>query len=582
MKQNTLRTLIFLFTCFYLQPYAVASLVAKDKDAMVVSAHHLATKAGVEVLKQGGNAVDAAVAVGYALSVVYQQGGGLGGGGFMLIRFADGKETFFNFREKAPKAISPDLFLDAQGKIKEANLSGGYLSGAVTNGYLIAGIPGTVLGFNTALKKYGHLSLSQVMAPAIQLAKKGYPLTENDVIALTAGTLDFQHEPNVAAILLDHNKPYQVGQTLVQKNLGSTLQQIADHGSDAFYRGPITAEVIKASEKNGGIMTKQDFDEYTVKEIKPLHCQYRGYDIITTPPPGSGMTVCEILQIVQGYPLRTFGYNTVKSTHYNVEAMRYAYADRNYYLSDPDFNTIPVETLISEKHANTIRQHISDDTASPSSQITVTSSQLEGHNTTSYAVVDAQGNAVSVTFTLNDYFGSKVIPGNTGFFLNNQLSDFTIKQGVPDPYGLVSESQRNLIGPGKRPASSMSPTIVTKNNRFFMATGAPGGSTIPTQIVEVIENVIDYQLPLEQAVNAPRYHMQWLPDVIFAEESTFTRDQLSALSLMGYAFKLSSPWDTPHWGIVAAILAANGTLEGVMDKRQPSGAAMGAGVIDTQ
>lgn len=555
---------------------AAAPQPATAQHAMVVSSQHLATETGVAILKQGGNAIDAAVAMGYALAVVHPCCGNIGGGGFMLIHLADGKNTFINFREKAPAAIKASLFEDAQGNLRKNALSGGYIAGNLSQPYLPVGVPGTVLGLNTALQKYGTFPLQRIIQPAIALAKNGFILAPGDITFLHANTHSFIAQPNVAAIFLKNQQPYQAGDRLIQTDLANTLMDIAAHGSNAFYRGTIADKIVTASQNNGGILTKQDLANYTLREQTPITCQYRGYTVVTAPPPSSGVTICEMLNIVDGYPLHKLGYHSAESAHYNLEAMRYAFADRNTYLGDPDFIKIPVAHLISPQYAAQIREHIAPDKAGDSHRIGFSSQPKENANTTSFVVLDEHGNAVAVTYTIDDYFGAKIIPGNTGFFLNNELGDFTIKANTPNPNGLV-QGTANLIAPNKRPLSSMSPTLLMKNHKVLMLLGTPGGGTITTQIVETIENVVDYDMNVKAAVDAPRYHMQWLPDVVYMEPNAFSNETIKKLIQNGYTLKLGSPYGTPEWGAVTAIVVDPKTklLTGAIDRRRPAGLALG-------
>lgn len=545
------------------------------KEGMVVSAQHYATKAGIEVLKNGGNAIDAAVAVGYALAVVHPCCGNIGGGGFMMIHLADGKNVAVNFREKAPLDIKASFFLDKSGNVIPGTLSGGHISGTIKNGYLAAAIPGTVLGLNTALEKYGTLSLREVMQPAIKLAKKGYVLEPGDIELLNYGIESFKTQPNVAAIFLKHGSPYQAGDRLIQKDLAQTLETIAQQGNSAFYEGSIADKIITASQQHGGVFTKQDFKDYNVVETPPISCNYRGYHILTSPPPASGATICETLKISEGYPLQHYGFHSTMSIHYVAEAMRHAYADRSNYLGDPTFVDVPVKKLTSTQYAAQIRTKIFKNKAG-SSDTTNPNKNHEKDQTTSYVVVDCYGNAVSVTYTINGYFGAKVIPDNTGFFLNNELDDFTIKTDTPNAFGLI-QGKANLIEPGKRPLSSISPTIILKDNQLFMVIGTPGGPTIPTQIVETIQNVIDYNMNIQQAADASRFHMQGLPDYLYIEPKALPQTTIEALQNMGYTIKIGSPFSSGRWGAVTAILKdhSTGMLEGAMDARRPIGSAMG-------
>ncbi|HLI19387.1 MAG TPA: gamma-glutamyltransferase, partial [Rhodanobacteraceae bacterium] len=477
------------------------------RHGMVATAQHLATQVGLDILKKGGNAVDAAVAVGYALAVVHPCCGNIGGGGFMTLHLADGKDVFLDFREKAPLAATPDMM---------QNLAGEVVKGRSTRTYLGVGVPGTVMGLDTALKAYGTMSLAQVMAPAIKLAKDGFVLQPGDVRILDTSTDHFRQHPNVAAIFLDHGQPWQAGQVLKQPELARTLELIAKKGTRAFYDGPIAAAVVKASKANHGLLSLKDFKDYTAQWAKPIECEYHGYTIVTAPPPSSAATICETLQIIAPYPLAKWGFHSTKSVHYFVEAERRAFADRNTYLGDPAFVHNPIKKLLSAAHAAKLRASIEPDKATPSSEVKGSLGPYESTNTTHYSVVDDKGDAVAVTYTVNSYFGIKQIAGDTGFFLNNEMDDFTSKPGVPNQFGLV-QGEANRIQPGKRPLSSMSPTIVLHDGKLFMVTGSPGGSTIISTTMESILNVVEYGMNVKQAIDAPRIHMQWYPDEIFAE-----------------------------------------------------------------
>jgi gamma-glutamyltranspeptidase/glutathione hydrolase len=533
------------------------------RRAMVVSAQHLATKVGVDILKQGGNAIDAAVAVGYALAVVHPCCGNIGGGGFMTIHLADGRNLFLNFREKAPLKATPTMFQDESGNV---------VPGRSTDTYLAVGVPGTVMGLNEALEKYGTMPLAKVMAPAIALARDGYVLTPGDVKILSARSDDFAKHPNAAAIFLNKGQPWQVGERLVQANLAKTLTAIAKGGSDAFYKGKIAKEVAAASEQNGGLLDVEDFARYTVTWSNPVTCSYRGYLVVSAPPPSSGgTTICEILQIIAPYPIAKWGYASTEATHYLVEAERHAFADRNTYLGDPAFVDNPGRILLSPAHAEKIRTQIKPDRATPSSEVKGNLGPDEGHHTTHYSVVDAGGNAVSVTYTINYLFGIAQVAGDTGFLLNNEMDDFTAKPGVPNSFGLV-QGDANKVEGGKRPLSSMSPTIVLDKGKLFMVTGSPGGSTIITTTLQSILNVVDFGMNMQQAVDAPRMHHQWLPDVVMVEPGYLSPVTKPALEKMGYRFR-----EVPAWGADEAILRnpKTGLLEGANDHRRPSGLAAG-------
>jgi gamma-glutamyltranspeptidase / glutathione hydrolase len=398
--------------------------------AMVVTAQHLATDIGVAILKKGGNAVDAAVAVGYALAVVHPCCGNIGGGGFMVVHRANGENLFLDFREKAPLAATPTMFQDASGNVVPERSRASWLA---------IGVPGTVMGLDEALTTYGTMSRAEVMAPAIALARDGFTLTEADAHILGLRTKDFVSQPNVARIFLHPDgSPFTAGERLVQPALANTLDLIAKGGADAFYKGPIAQAIVSASQKNGGLFTLKDFADYTAPWSDPVNCAYHGYQVISSPPPSSGgTTVCEILQIVQPYPFAKWGFGSPEVTHALVEAERHAFADRNTYLGDPAFVQNPTDALLSPEHSAKIRAEIKPDQATPSSQVQGSLGAAEGLHTTHYAIVDAQGNAVSVTYTLNFFFGNAKIAGDTGFFLNDEMDDFTSKPGVPNGFGLV-------------------------------------------------------------------------------------------------------------------------------------------------
>jgi len=552
-----------------------AQAPAHGRHGMVVTAQHLASQVGLNILEQGGNAVDAAVAVGYALAVVDPCCGNIGGGGFMTLRLADGRDVFVNFRERAPRKATRDMYLDGQGKV---------VPGLSTDGYLAVGVPGTVLGLDTVLKKYGTMTRKQVMDPAIRLARDGFVLDQGDVDILTGsgghGDLDaltgpskrFARQPNIAAIFLNHGRPYRAGERLVQADLARTLSLIEKRGPDAFYKGPIAKAIVKASNAHGGILSKADFADYYVEETRPVTCDYHGYHVISAPPPSSGgVTLCEILNIIEPYPLAGMGFHSAAATHVMVEAMRHAYVDRNTLLGDPDFIKAPIARLTSKAYAATLRAAIQPGKATPSAQVRQGVAPHEGANTTHFSIVDGKGNAVSTTYTINRYFGANVMAGDTGFFLNDEMDDFTAKAGVPNLYGLI-QGENNAIAPGKRPLSSMTPTIVTRNGKLFMVFGSPGGSRIITIALETFLNVVDHGMDIQQAVDAPRFHHQWQPDVIQHEPGAFSKEAMEKLTSMGYRFKQYG-----RWGAAEAILAdpATGELTGGSDSRHSAGAALG-------
>ena len=544
---------------------------AAGEHGMVVTAHELATKVGVDVLEKGGNAVDAAIAVGYTLAVTYPAAGNLGGGGFMTLQLADGRKTFLDFREKAPLAATERMFQDRQGKVVP-ELS--------TRGHLAVGVPGTVSGLEYARVKYGTMPREALIAPAIELAEKGFVLSAGDVELLVYGTEGFRKDPATAAIFLDRGQPFRAGSRLVQKDLARTLGSISRLGADGFYKGPVAAALVASSKAGGGIITQADLDRYATRELAPLECDYRQFHIVTAPPPsGGGIALCEMLNILEGYSLKEMGRDSSQAVHYQIEAMRYAYADRNALLGDPDFVKNPVERLIDDAHAAQIRRSIDPKRAGSSLAIRPGSATREGTNTTHYSIADDKGNAVAVTYTLNDWFGAHVTVAGAGFLLNNEMDDFTAKQGAPNMYGLV-QGEPNRIQPGKRPLSSMTPTIVTRDGKPLMLLGTPGGSRITTAVLLTMLNVLDYGMDIQEAVDAPRFHQQWLPAITLVEDGALSSHTRTELERMGHEFGLPQPEN--H---VAAILIGAPALHakpvganrfyGGLDRRRDTGLALG-------
>ncbi len=554
---------------------AAAPPALESADGMVVTAQHLASDVGADILRRGGNAVDAAVAVGFALAVTHPCCGNIGGGGFMVLHQADGKNTFINFREKAPRAARADMFLDAHGNpVTDRSI----------NGYLAAGVPGTVLGLETARREYGTQPLAALIAPSIRLAENGFILTRGDVDVLDAGAAAFRGRPNVAAIFLHQGVPFKPGQRLVQKNLAATLRAVSDGGTQAFYQGSIADAVVAASQANGGLFTKRDFTDYSVTESAPISCGYRGYTVVSSPPPSSGgVTLCEMLQVLEAYPLDALGYHSSASLHLMTEAMRHAYQDRNTYLGDPEFVENPIARLLSQPHTREIRALILPHRASPSTLAPVSTAD-EHATTTHYSIVDRWGNLASVTYTINDDFGAKVIAGDTGFFLNDEMDDFTAKPGTANMFGLV-QGKANAIAPGKRPLSSMTPTLVLKDGKPLLVVGTPGGSRIITTVLEIMVNVLDHGMTLQEAVDAPRFHHQWLPDTLAGEPFAFSADTAKALTQMGYRLEPLEPWGAGNAAEVIGIAPADaarakalgfprpGILYGANDSRAPAGSA---------
>lgn len=569
---------------------AASGPAVEAENGMVVSSQRLASQIGADILKAGGNAVDAAVAVAYAEAVTNPCCGNIGGGGFLLLHTADGKSRFVNFREKAPATATPDMYLDASGAV---------IKGASLRGWKSAAVPGTVLGLDTALARYGALPRAQVMAPAITLARDGFVLTRGDTDILEAGTTLFAQNQNVARIFLrPDGSPFRPGDRMVQVDLAKTLQAISDRGPDAFYKGDVPQKVEAASRAGDGILTAADFSAYTVTESDPIACRYRGAAILSAPPPSSGgTTLCEILSVLDGYDLSAAGFNAARSVHLMVEAMRRAYADRNVLLGDPAFVENPVARLLSPAYAEQLRASIRPDRATPSAEIRpdLAAQALqprEKTQTTHISVMDKAGNAVSLTYTINGYFGAGVIAGDTGFFLNDEMDDFTVKTGVPNLFGLV-QGERNAIQPGKRPLSSMAPTLVLRDGRVVMVAGSPGGSRIITINAQTIINMLDFRMEPQAAVDAPRIHHQWLPDTVYAEPFALSADTQAVLRAMGHTIVEQTPWGAQE--LIARAGAATAgpdaassgndssrtgrmrpdLLYGANDNRRPAGAAIG-------
>ncbi|MGE0672995.1 MAG: gamma-glutamyltransferase [Methylibium sp.] len=528
------------------QAASVAPVAAEN--GMVVTAHRLATQVGVDVLRRGGNAVDAAVAVGYALAVVYPAAGNLGGGGFMTLQFADGRKTFLDFREKAPLAATADMYLGADGQP---------VKGLSTRGHLAVGVPGTVSGLEFARAKYGTMQRAALVAPALRLARRGFVLEPGDIAMLATATDDFRKDPASAAIFLREGAPWSAGQRLVQKDLARTLQRIARHGSRGFYQSPVGAALVASSRAGGGLITQADLDQYATRELAPVECDYRGYRIVSAPPPSAGgVILCELLNILEGYPLQELGYGAAQGVHYQIEAMRHAYVDRNSYLGDPDFVHNPLERLLDKDYAARIRAAIDPARAGVSQDLRPGVAPHEGSNTTHYSIIDREGNAASVTYTLNDWFGARVAAAGTGVLLNNEMDDFTIKLGAANLYGLV-QGESNRIAPGKRPLSSMSPTIVSRDGQPVLVLGTPGGSRIITVTALVLLNLIDYGMTVQEAVDAPRFHQQWQPEATNLEPFALSPDTRQILLGMGHRF--GAPQPANH---VAAILVGAPSLGG--------------------
>lgn len=536
----------------------------RAQNGMVASVDALATQVGVDILRQGGNAVDAAVAVGFALAVTHPQAGNLGGGGFMLLRTASGRATAIDFREMAPGRASRDMFLDKQGNA-DSKLS--------LTSHLASGTPGSVAGFALAAQKYGTLPLSTLLAPAIKLAREGYVV--NDALAddlKTYGKEVLLSHPNSKAIFFKPDgTPWQKGDRLVQKNLAHSLQLIAQQGPDAFYKGAIADEIVSEMAQHGGLIGKADLAAYRAVERKPVSGTYRGYEVFSMPPPSSGgIHIVQILNILENFDLAKMGFGSADAMQVIAEAEKYAYADRSEYLGDPDFVKVPWQALTSKAYAKSIAQQINIEKARPSSEIKPGKLEpYESNQTTHFSVVDKQGTAVAVTYTLNTNFGSGIVAGNSGILLNNEMDDFSAKPGTPNVYGLVG-GEANAVQPAKRPLSSMSPTIVAKGGKTWLVTGSPGGSRIITTVLQMVVNSIDFGMNVAEATNAPRFHHQWLPDQLRVEKG-FSPDTLRLLENKGQHVKV-----LPAMGSTQSIMIGpDGTLYGASDPRTPGDLSAG-------
>ena len=538
-----------------------------QKHALVVSVHEEASKAGATMLRRGGNAVDAAVATGCALAVVHPAAGNIGGGGFMLVRFADGKTYFLDYREKAPKAAARNMYLDDKGNV---------IPDASLIGYKAVGVPGSVAGLVYAEKKWGKLSLRIVMQPAIRLARNGVRLTYEEAQSMREKHLgDF---PESKRIFQRNGNYYQPGDLFVQPELARTLERIAANPDD-FYKGAMARELAADMKRGGGLITAEDMAAYEVKERQPVRGTYRGYEIISAPPPSSGgVTLLETLNILEGYDVGKLGNRSADSVHLTTEAFRRAFYDRAEFLGDPDFSQLPIPQLIDKRYAAAWRSSVDMMRSSASQELRRPSGfgdldrQASTHNpyvgpepenTTHYSVVDQQGNAVAVTTTLNDGFGARVTAGKLGFLLNDEMDDFTSKPGVPNGYGLI-QGEANSIAAGKRPLSAMAPTIVLKDGKLFLVLGSPGGPRIITTVANILLGVVDYGLDIQQAVNAPRFHHQWEPDVIFVERVGFSPDTLKLLEDRGHKIKVEGYWSD---GECIEVDPRTGELLGAPDGR---------------
>ncbi len=532
-------------------------------NGMVASQHQLATQVGIDILKKGGNAIDAAVAVGFSLAVVLPRAGNLGGGGFMLVHEAEkGTTNSFNYREMAPAKSYKDMYLDAEGNVDREKLNAQYLS---------SGVPGSVAGMARVLELYGTMKLSEVIAPAIQLAEGGFEVTYDFARILKSLEKRLRKFPATEEIFYkDNGGYYEAGDLFIQKDLAWSLQQIAKDGPDAFYKGKVGKKIAKDMKKNNGFITMKDLNNYKVEELEPVWGTYRGYDIASMPPPSSGgVHILQMLNILEYFPLGYLGHNSAETIHLMAETMKLAYADRSEHLGDPNFWEVPVKGIISKAYAAELKEKINRWQATPSEQIKPSNPQAyESDETTHFTVVDKDGNVVCSTYTLNFSFGSGVVAKGTGILMNNEMSDFAAKPGEADAFGLIG-GLANAVEPGKRPLSSMTPTMVFKDGKPYFATGSPGGSRIITTVLQTILNIIDHNMNVAEAAHAPRVHHQWYPEVLYVEKGVGV-DTQNLLRSRQHVVRYRNAM-----GSTQTIMLRDGLLLGASDPRRPDAATMG-------
>jgi gamma-glutamyltranspeptidase/glutathione hydrolase len=551
---------IIVLACNTSKKEKVIGLVTDS--AMVVSAHALASQVGVDIMKQGGNAIDAAIATHFALAVVFPAAGNIGGGGFMVVRLKDGTTATLDFREKAPAAATTNMYLDADGNV---------IPDLSTQGHLASGVPGSVEGMVEAHKKYGTLPWKDLVQPAIDLALKGFLLTEREANWFNEMQADLKKYNTVMPEFLLRDS-WKAGDSIKWLELGRTLELIRDNGRAGFYEG-ITAENIAAEMKRGkGLITLEDLKNYTAAWRDPIVASYKDYKIISMPPSSSGgVCLVQLLKSVEPYPIKQWGHNSVATIHLMTEAERRVYADRAIYLGDPDFYKVPLKQMMDDQYNDERMSTYDPDKATPSSEVKEgVIAGYESEETTHYSIIDPLGNAVAVTTTINGWFGSHVVVGGSGFFLNNEMDDFSSKPGVPNMFGVLG-AEANKIEPNKRMLSAMTPTIVEKDGKLFMVVGTPGGSTIITSVFQVILNVVEHDMRMQEAVNAKRIHAQWLPDVIIPETGTLSKEDSITLVNMGHKI-------TPRRAIgrVDAILVLpDGKLEAGADNTRGDDTAKG-------
>jgi len=530
---------------------------ATSTQAMVVTAHPLASQIGLDIIRQGGNAVDAAIAVQYALSVVFPVAGNIGGGGFMVVRMADGTTNTLDFREKAPGSATRDMYLDAKGDVVP-RLS--------IDGHLAAGVPGSVAGMTAAFEKYSQLKdLPTLLNPAIQLASNGFPITQQQADGLNKNREAFEKFNTSSTVFVKPNQ-WKVGDRLTQTDLAHTLERIRDQGAAGFYEGETAAKIVAEMKAGGGIISLEDLKNYKAVWRQPLIGKYKEYDIISMSPPSSGgIALLQLLEMVRPYPLQKMGFQSAETIHLMAEAERRVYADRATYLGDQDYVSVPIKKLLDKNYLKNRMIDFDPNRASSSDQVGAgrITPPIESEETTHFCIVDNQGNAVSLTTTINGAYGSRTVVSGAGFILNNEMDDFSAKPGVSNMFGLIG-NEANAIQPGKRMLSSMTPTIVTKNNKVHLLVGTPGGSTIITSVFQTILNVIEFNKPVSEAVSLGRFHHQWKPDVIALDALIQLPDSVrNSLTQKGHILK-----DRSNFGRVEAILkSADGKWQGAADVR---------------
>jgi gamma-glutamyltranspeptidase/glutathione hydrolase len=540
----------------------VSSDPLRPDEGMVVSAHGLASEAGARVLAAGGNAVDAAIATGFALAVTHPVAGNIGGGGFMVVRYPDGRTTAFDFREKAPMAAHPGMFLDEAGD---------YSAEIHHRSHVAVGVPGTVAGFALAHERLGTLPWADLVRPSVDMARDGFEVTPGLARSLEGGLRSMAPYPASVAAFSKDGVPYQPGETLVQADLAGTLERIMGLGRDGFYQGKTARLLAEEMRREGGLITEADLAAYQAVERSPVRGQFRGYDIISMPPPSSGgVALVQMLNILEGYDLASMGHNSAEIIHYLVEAMRRAYRDRAQYLGDPDFVSVPVDELTDKAYAAELRGGILPDRASVSA-ISDLDLPEESPETTHYSVVDASGMAVSVTYTLEAGYGSKIVVPGAGFLLNNEMGDFNAEPGRTTETGLIG-TEANLAMPEKRMLSSMTPSIVARDGDLVAVVGSPGGRTIINTVLQVILNMTEFGMPVDQAVEAGRLHHQWLPDRVRIEAGAIDEATRQALEAMGYQISEVRSQGRAH---AIMIDPATGERVGAPDPRDADGGAAG-------